>query len=58
MPGATALSDDELAVELRARDGLEDAEGRADELMDALAVSAAAAEWQVARVDSLAEARQ
>jgi L-lactate utilization protein LutC len=58
VPGATALSDDELAVELRARDVLEDAEGRADELMDALAVSAAAAEWQVAKVDSLAEARQ
>lgn len=58
MPSATALSDDELAVELRARDVLEDAESRADELMDALAVSAAAAEWQVARVDSLAEARQ
>ena len=58
MPVATALSDDRDAVESRARDVLEDAERRADELMDALAVSAEAAEWKVARAGSLAEARQ
>lgn len=58
MPVATALSDDTVAVESRASDVLEDAERRADELMDALAVSAAEAEWKVARAGSLAEARQ
>jgi L-lactate utilization protein LutC len=58
VPSATALSDDQDAVESRARHVLEDAERRTDELMDALAVSAAAAEWKVARVASLAEARE
>ncbi len=58
VPSATALSDDTIAVELRAQNILEDAKGRADELIDALAVSAAAAEWKVARVSSLVDAKQ
>ena len=58
VPSATALSDDVVAVELRAQDVLENAKGRADELMDALAVSAAAAEWKVERVNSLVDAKQ
>jgi len=58
VPSATALSDDAVAVELRAQDVLENAKDRADELMDALAVSAAAAEWKVARVSSLVDAKQ
>ncbi len=55
-PSETALSLDPADLDARARAAANDASERSDELMDALARSAASAGWKVARVSTLEEA--